>query len=71
MRRARAATWRPTFPRWWRRRRLTHSAPIRMVCPPHVPVPFAANLEDLYVPNAEKVEAAVHLVVRHAVKELV
>jgi len=46
-------------------------APIRMVCPPHVPVPFAANLEDLYVPSVEKVEAAVRLVMRHAVKELV
>ncbi len=31
-------------------------APIRMVCPPHVPVPFAPNLEDLYVPSADRVE---------------
>ncbi|MBV9748718.1 MAG: alpha-ketoacid dehydrogenase subunit beta, partial [Acetobacteraceae bacterium] len=37
-------------------------APIRMVTPPHVPVPFAPNLEDLYVPNAEKVEAEVRRV---------
>jgi pyruvate dehydrogenase E1 component beta subunit len=46
-------------------------APIRMVCPPHVPVPFAPNLEDLYLPNVEKVEAAVCAVMGHAVKELV
>src|SRR5271165_2232812 len=46
-------------------------APIRMVCPPHVPVPFAPNLEDLYVPSVEKVEVAVRAVTRHAVKELV
>lgn len=46
-------------------------APIRMVCPPHVPVPFAPNLEDLYVPTVEKVEAAVNVVMRHALKELV
>jgi pyruvate dehydrogenase E1 component beta subunit len=46
-------------------------APIRMVCPPHVPVPFAPNLEDLYVPSSEKVEAAVCAVMRHAMKELV
>ena len=37
-------------------------APIRMVCPPHVPVPFAPNLEDAYVPDVEKIEAAVHSV---------
>jgi pyruvate dehydrogenase E1 component beta subunit len=40
-------------------------APIRMVCPPHVPVPFAPNLEDLYVPNAGRIEAAVRSVMRH------
>ncbi len=44
-------------------------APIRMVCPPHVPVPFAPNLEDLYVPNADKVEAAVRAVMRHKTRE--
>jgi pyruvate dehydrogenase E1 component beta subunit len=41
-------------------------APIRMVSPPHVPVPFAPNLEDLYIPNVERVETAVRRVVRHA-----
>ena len=44
-------------------------APIRMVTPPHVPVPFAPNLEDLYVPNAEKVEAAVRRVMSHHARE--
>ena len=40
-------------------------APIRMVSPPHVPVPFAPNLEDLYIPSAAHVEAAVRSVVGH------
>ncbi len=44
-------------------------APIRMVTPPHVPVPFAPNLEDLYVPNAEKVEAEVRRVMSHHARE--
>lgn len=34
-------------------------APIRMVTPPHTPVPFAPELEDLYVPTPDKIEAAV------------
>ena len=33
-------------------------APVRMVCPPHPPVPFAPELEDLYLPSTEKIEAA-------------
>ena len=33
-------------------------APVRMVCPPHTPVPFAPELEDLYLPSPEKIEAA-------------
>jgi acetoin:2,6-dichlorophenolindophenol oxidoreductase subunit beta len=33
------------------------SAP-RMVAPPHAPVPFAAPLEDLYIPNADRIAAA-------------
>ncbi len=41
-------------------------APIRMVTPPHTPVPFAPELEDLYVPNAAKIEAAVTEVARYA-----
>jgi pyruvate dehydrogenase E1 component beta subunit len=36
-------------------------APPRMVSPPHVPVPFAASLEDLYIPNAEAVAKAARL----------
>ena len=35
----------------------------RMVSPPHVSVPFAASLEDLYIPNADAVAAAVRLTV--------
>jgi pyruvate dehydrogenase E1 component beta subunit len=34
-------------------------APIRMVTPPHTPVPFAAELEDLYIPGPDKIEAAI------------
>ncbi|MDA0231249.1 MAG: alpha-ketoacid dehydrogenase subunit beta [Proteobacteria bacterium] len=34
-------------------------APIRMVTAPHVPVPFADNLEDSYIPDAAKVQQAV------------
>ena len=37
-------------------------APIQMVTPPHTPVPFSDVLEDLYIPNAEKVEAAVRTI---------
>jgi pyruvate dehydrogenase E1 component beta subunit len=44
-------------------------APIRMVCPPHVPVPFAPNLEDLYVPNADRVESAVRALMVHKAKQ--
>ena len=37
-------------------------APVKMVSPPHVPVPFAAPLEDLYIPNAEKIAEAARAV---------
>jgi pyruvate dehydrogenase E1 component beta subunit len=43
------------------------TAPIMMVSPPHTPVPFADSLEDLYVPNAAKVEAAVRSVIHQRV----
>jgi pyruvate dehydrogenase E1 component beta subunit len=43
------------------------TAPIAMVTPPHVPVPFSDSLEDSYIPNAAKVEAAVQSVVGHRV----
>lgn len=34
-------------------------APIRMVTPPHTPVPFSPELEDIYLPNVDKIERAV------------
>ena len=34
-------------------------APIQMVTAPHTPVPFCDDLEDMYVPSADKVAAAV------------
>ncbi len=37
-------------------------APIRMVSPPHVPVPFSPALEDEFIPSAEKIGAAVRSV---------
>ena len=40
-------------------------APIRMVTPPHTPVPFSDVLEDEYLPNPGKVSAAVLDVMRY------
>jgi pyruvate dehydrogenase E1 component beta subunit len=40
-------------------------APIRMVTPPHTPVPFSDVLEDLYLPDARKISAAVCEVMRY------
>ena len=40
-------------------------APIRMVTPPHTPVPFSDVLEDEYLPNPAKVAAAVPDVMRY------
>jgi acetoin:2,6-dichlorophenolindophenol oxidoreductase subunit beta len=37
-------------------------APIEMVAPPHVPVPFSDALEDLYIPSAAKIAAAARTV---------
>lgn len=34
-------------------------APVRMVAPPHTPVPFAPNLEDAYIPDAATIAHAV------------
>ena len=34
-------------------------APVRMVTPPHTPVPFAPNLEALYLPDSARIVAAV------------
>jgi len=37
-------------------------APVQMVTAPHSPVPFSPALEDLYIPSAAKIEAAVRRV---------
>jgi pyruvate dehydrogenase E1 component beta subunit len=39
-------------------------APVQMVTAPHTPVPFSPALEDLYLPNADKIVAAVRKTVR-------
>ena len=41
-------------------------APVRMVTPPHTPVPFSDVLEDLYIPDAGKVITAVNELVSSA-----
>jgi pyruvate/2-oxoglutarate/acetoin dehydrogenase E1 component len=41
-------------------------SPIKQVTAPHTPVPFAPALEKLYLPNADKIEAAVRAVVMAA-----
>ena len=41
-------------------------APIEMVTAPHTPVPFSDSLEDLYIPDAAKIEAAVRKVIEAA-----
>ena len=41
-------------------------APIKLVTPPHTPVPFAPNLEQAYLPNEIKLEAAVREALRGA-----
>jgi pyruvate dehydrogenase E1 component beta subunit len=40
-------------------------APIRMVTPPHTPVPFSDVLEDRYIPDARKIAGAVCEVMRY------
>ena len=40
-------------------------APVRMVCPPHVPVPFSDVLEDLYIPDAGRLEKVVREVMEY------
>jgi pyruvate dehydrogenase E1 component beta subunit len=42
-------------------------APIRMVTPPHTPVPFSDVLEDLYIPDAGKVAGAVREIMEYKV----
>ncbi|QAY95041.1 alpha-ketoacid dehydrogenase subunit beta [Methylovirgula ligni] len=46
-------------------------APIKMVSPPHTPVPFAPNLEDIYIPNADRIEKAVKAAMNYRVRETV
>ncbi len=40
--------------------------PIEMVTAPHTPVPFSDALEDMYIPDAAKIEAAVRKVIEAA-----
>jgi acetoin:2,6-dichlorophenolindophenol oxidoreductase subunit beta len=40
-------------------------APIKMVTPPHTPVPFSPQLEDLYIPSPAKIQSAVSEAVRY------
>jgi pyruvate/2-oxoglutarate/acetoin dehydrogenase E1 component len=40
-------------------------SPIQMVTPPHTPVPFSGTLEDLYIPDVQKVLNAVKTVVEY------
>lgn len=40
-------------------------APIKTVTCPHTPVPFAPNLEDLYLPSESRIEAAIHAVLEN------
>ena len=42
------------------------TAPIQMVSSPHTPVPFSPALEDLYLPTADKIAAAVRQTARKA-----
>ena len=41
-------------------------APIQMVTAPHTPVPFSPALEDLYLPNTDKIAAAVRKIKQRA-----
>jgi pyruvate dehydrogenase E1 component beta subunit len=41
-------------------------APIQMVTAPHTPVPFSPALEDLYLPNPDKIMAAVRKIKQKA-----
>ena len=34
-------------------------APVKLVTPPHTPVPFSPTLEDTYIPTPERIAAAV------------
>lgn len=45
-------------------------APILRVVPPHTPVPFSTPLEKLYMPSADKIEAAVKTVMKQHAREV-
>ncbi|WP_025884978.1 alpha-ketoacid dehydrogenase subunit beta [Asaia prunellae] len=47
----------------------TLKAPIRRVTPPHTPVPFSTALEKHYMPDADKIAAAVRSVMAYAAKQ--
>lgn len=40
-------------------------APVKMVTPPHTPIPFAPPLEALYIPSVERISDAVRAVLAH------
>jgi pyruvate dehydrogenase E1 component beta subunit len=40
-------------------------APIKMVSPPHTPVPFAPGLEDAYIPSPSRIQEAVAEIVKY------
>lgn len=40
-------------------------APIKMVSPPHTPVPFAPGLEDAYIPSPSRIQAAVMEIMKY------
>jgi len=44
-------------------------APVRMVCPPHTPVPFSPSLEDAYLPSVEGIQAAIRAVLNGGKRE--
>ncbi len=44
-------------------------APIRMVVPPHTPVPFSPSLEDAYIPSVARIEEAVRSVMNGAARK--
>jgi len=41
-------------------------APVRMVSPPHTPVPFAPELEDLYIPGPARIQEAATELARYS-----
>ncbi len=45
-------------------------APVRMVAPPHTPVPFSPSLEDAYLPTAAKIQEAVRMTMNAAQREV-